>query len=185
MKLNVMKRTAGKKGEVNAMRREGNVPGVLYGAGIEVQVIGLKGSELQAAMRGVKTGTLATTLFELVVDGKTRKAIVKDIQYHPVTYAILHIDFLILDDKTPVQLNVPIQLVGQNDCAGVKLGGMLRQVIRALRVECLPKDIPQEFTLNVGALNIAESLRLSDIAIPKGVKPLARMNEVAAAVGKR
>jgi len=183
-KLNVFQRNDLKKGATNKIRREGNVPGVVYGRGQSNEMIYVNGDELKAILRNLKSGLLATTLFELHEGKKTFRAIVKDIHYHAVSYAIQHIDFLAVDDAKPVNVNVPIQIVGAADCAGVKLGGFVRQVIRSLEVNCLAKDIPTEFTLDVRDLNISESKRLSDIAMPASVRPNGRMNEVAVVIAK-
>lgn len=186
MKLSVFKRTTGKKSEIKKIRREGNIPGILYGQKQEVENIYIKGDELQAIFRGLKAGLLPTTIFELSDGHKAVRAIVKDIHYHPTSYAVQHIDFVILEANTPVNVNVPIQILGLAECPGIKLGGFLRQVIRTLKVNCLPKDIPQEFTLDIRDLQIAQSKRLGDITIPDSVRPLAKsMNEVAVVIAKR
>jgi len=185
MKLSVHKRTTGKKGETNKLRREGKVPAILYGHNEPGTPIYINGEEIQALLRNMKQGLLATTIFELHDGQKHHKAIIKDIQYHVATYAVEHIDFAILSDKVPVTVKVPIQIQGAADCVGVKLGGFLRQVIRTLKVSCLPKDIPQEFTVDVRNLNITQSVRLSEIAVPSSVRPLGRMNEVAVIIGKK
>lgn len=185
MKLAVQKRTTKTKGEINQLRREGNIPGILYGhqeAGAPIQV---KGDEIRALLRQMKPGLLATTVFELHDGHKTVKAIVKDVQYHVATYDVMHIDFAQLREEQPVTVNVPIQMIGVADCAGVKLGGFLRQVIRTLKVSCLPKHIPSEFTLNVADLNLGQSRTLADIGMPAHVRPRAKMNEVAVLVAKK
>ena len=184
MKLTIHPRKNLKKGETNRIRREGNIPGVLYGKGQENETITLKGSEIQAVLRNLKSGQLATTVFELSGEGKPRKAIVKDIHYHPANYAVEHIDLSILRDDQLVTVNIPIRILGVDECVGIKLGGFLRQVIRTIQVSCLPKDIPQEFTLDIRALDINECKRLSDLEIPKSVRPLAVLNEVAVVVAK-
>jgi len=186
MKLSVFPRNFGKKSEINKIRREGNVPAVFYGRDQSIKSVFIKGDEFHAILRALKPGLLATTVFELH-DGnkKVVKALVKEIQYHPVNYSVLHIDFLMIDEKVPVAVNVPIQITGVAECAGVKLGGFMRQVIRALKVKCLPKDLPQEFSLDVTQLGIAQSMRLSDISIPDRVKPLGKMNEVAVVIAKK
>lgn len=185
MKLTLQKRTNATKGETNRLRREGHIPAVLYDSKGEASTVSLQKDELQAILRTLKPGLLSTTVFHLNVDGKQFKGIIKDVQYHVATYDIQHIDFLQLSDHQPVTVNVPIQLVGVADCAGVKLGGFLRQVIRELKVECLPKDIPQTFTVDVRDLGLAQSKRLSDIAMPANVKACAMMSEVAVLVGKK
>lgn len=185
MKLELKKRTTGKKGENNKIRREGDIPAILYNSKGDAHPVVVKGDELKAHLRSIKSGLLSTTVFELALDGKKIKAIVKDVQYHVASYDIEHIDFLQLSDSEKVTVNVPVQLIGAADCAGVKLGGFLRQVIRSMKVTCLPKDIPQEFSIDVREMNIAQSKTLADVAIPANVKPCARMNEVAVVVGKK
>jgi large subunit ribosomal protein L25 len=98
---------------------------------------------------------------------------------------VSHIDFEELFDDVPVSVKVPINCIGVADCAGIKLGGFLRQVIRHVRVECLPKHIPAEFQVDVRELGIKQSRKLADIKIPQGVKPLAKMDEVVVVVSKR
>jgi large subunit ribosomal protein L25 len=131
------------------------------------------------------SGTLSTTVFELEDGQKTHKAVIKEIQYHPVSYAVLHIDFAILSDKAPITLNVPIELAGTADCVGVKLGGFIRQTIRTIKVTCLPKYIPEKFVLDVRDLNIAQSKKLSDVVMSEHIRPKAKMDEVAVVVGKK
>jgi large subunit ribosomal protein L25 len=185
MKLAVFSRTSGKKGEINRIRREGGIPAVSYGPDQSIKTLFIKNDEFQAILRNLDSGLLATTVFELYDGRDSVRAIVKEVQYHPVSYAPIHIDFLMVDDKTPLEVNVPIQMTGAAECAGVKLGGFMRQVIRSLKVSCFLKDLPKEFTLDVTALGVADSLRLSDIALPSRVKPLAKMNEVAVVIAKK
>lgn len=184
MKLTVSTRTVATKAVIKAIRREKNIPAVIYGLGQSVQNIVVKGDEFHAVLRNLPQGRLATTVFELHHDGKKHKALVKDIQYNVASYDIEHIDFMLLSNDKPVTVNVPIQLTGAAECAGVKLGGTLRQVIRTLKVTCLPKDIPSEFQIDVRELEIMQSKRLTDIAIPENVRPMAQMTEVAVVVAK-
>jgi large subunit ribosomal protein L25 len=185
MKLAIHKRAAGKKGANNALRREGNIPGILYGFKQDGAPIHIRADEFQAILRKLKPGLLATTVFELHDGVKTHKALVKDIQYHVASYDVLHIDFSELVDGRPITVNVPVQVVGVSECTGVKLGGFIRQVIRALKVSCDPKHIPQEFAVDVKDLGIGQAKRLSDLTIPSNVKPLAKMEEVVVLVGKK
>ena len=185
MKLTLTKRPKSTKGALNQMRREGNIPAVFYGSQDgAAETVAVQGAEFQAALRKMRQGLLATQVFELDFDGKKSKAIIKDVQYNHATYAIEHIDFLELEDGRPVTVNVPIQILGGAECPGVKLGGTLRQVIRSLKVACLPKHIPQEFSLDVRDLNLAQAKRLSDLTIPEHVQPKATMSEVAVVIAK-
>jgi large subunit ribosomal protein L25 len=185
MKLKAELRTSTKKSETKAIRREGKIPAILYSVGKANQQLILDAAEFGAILRNMKHGQLPTTTFELMVDGKETKAIIKDIQYQLTTYQVSHIDFEELLENVPINIKVPIQCLGVADCVGIKLGGFLRQVIRHVKVECLPKHIPAEFVVDVKDLGIRQSKRLADIVMPKGVKPLAKMDEVVVVISKR
>lgn len=186
MKLQFFERTARKKSERNKIRREGNIPAVIYAKGQALDVIAVDGREFGSLLREVVPGRLPTMVFTLTdKNGKHRKAIIKDIQYEPTTYNVQHLDFEELYEDVPVNVKIPIEFTGVVDCAGVKLGGMLRQVIRNIRVRCLPKDIPTVFELDVKSLGINESRRLADLEIPNNVRPLADLKQVAVIVAKR
>lgn len=186
MKLNVLKRTAERKSEAKKLRRDGVIPAVIYLRGKEAATVALKSSDWISSMRQVQPGRLSTQVFYLVdEDKKERRAILKEIQYHPTTYDVMHLDFEELNDNVPVNVKVPIECTGVVDCIGIKLGGVIRQVIRYLKVRCLPKDIPSSFTLDVRNLGQRESRRLADLEIPSAIRPLADLNEVAVVIVKR
>jgi large subunit ribosomal protein L25 len=184
MKVTMTKRTAGSKSELNQIRREGDIPAVLYGLSRESQTVRVKGTEFQAHLRSIPQGRLSTQLFELSLDGQVVKALVKNIHYHPSTYVVEHLDFFIPAEGRPVTVKVPIELVGVADCIGVKLGGILRSVIRTLPVSCAPNDIPAAIQVDIRHLDLGGIKRLSDLPLPPNVRPLARMNEVAVVVAK-
>jgi large subunit ribosomal protein L25 len=185
MQLTVSDRLGDKKSGIKKVRREGNIPAVLYSAGQTPEKIIVNGQEFSTILRTIKPGHLPTTVFTLTKGKKTRKAILKDIQYQITSYTVSHLDFEELHEQTPVNVKVPISCIGAADCVGVKLGGFLRQVMRYIKVQCLPKQIPTEFLVEVQDLGIRQSKRLSDIQMPAGVKPLAALNEVVVVVAKR
>jgi len=186
MKLQTVKRAADKKSEVKKLRREGYIPAVLYVKDNNAETMAVNASEFSSFLRDVKPGHLPTTIFTLVDDkGKERRVVIKDIQYEITTYAVTHLDFeeLVADHK--INVKIPIECIGQVDCVGIKLGGVLRQVIRHVRVRCLPKDLPPYFELDVRELGLRQSKRLKDLQIPKTVRPLVDLNEVVAVIVKR
>jgi len=183
--LTALSRASTKKSDTKQIRREGKIPAILYSTGKPNIQLTVSGEEMGAILRQMKPGHLGTTVFHLKLDGKERRAIIKDIQYQLTTYQVSHIDFEELFEDVPVSVKVPIQCTGVADCVGVKLGGFLRQIIRHVRVECLPKHIPAHFFVDVQDLGIKQSKKLSDITIPQGVKPLAKMDEVVVVVSKR
>ncbi|MBA3957219.1 MAG: 50S ribosomal protein L25/general stress protein Ctc [Parachlamydiaceae bacterium] len=186
MKLQMSKRSAARKSESKAIRRAGNIPAILYTQGKPGETVAVPNGEFQSLLRQVQPGRLSTTVFTLIDEnGKERRAIIKEIQYEPTTYKVSHLDFEELHKDVKINLNIPIECTGVAECAGIKLGGVLRQVIRSLRVRCLPKDMPAVFELDIRNMANRESKRLSDLAIPKEVSPLANMNEVAVVIVKR
>lgn len=185
MKLKVFPRKGKNKSEINKIRREQNIPAIIYHRTKEAETITVHGNDFSGLLRNVQSGRLPTTIFELVDEkGKVRRALVKEIQYNPTNYDVRHLDFEELIDDVKINVNVPIECVGVVDCVGVKLGGTLRQVIRNLRVRCLPKDLPSCFNVDVKNMNVFEVKRLSDLEIPQTVRPLGDLNEVAVVVAK-
>ncbi len=185
MELTVAARTAGKKSEAKKIRREGNIPAVLYSKGEKGKEVIVDGNAFKKGLNKIKKGTLSSKVFTLTVDGKKVKAIIKDIQYAVTTYNILHIDFEELHKDAPVTLNIPLTFTNAIECAGVKLGGVLRQVIRHVKVRCSPNDIPDQFSIDVRDLVVGQSVRLNKLKIPKGVTPVIDLKEVAVLVAKK
>ena len=185
MKLTAEKRKTGTKGEANRIRCEGGIPAIIYSMGQVGTPIHVRKDEIEEILRKIEKGHLATTIFELKTGTESKKAIIKDVQYHFATYDIEHIDFLETKEDQKVIVNVPIKIEGVADCEGVKIGGFLRQVIRSMKVSCLPKDIPEHFVIDVRKLLIGQSRTLGDLDIPKGVRPVAKLQEVAVIVSKK
>jgi large subunit ribosomal protein L25 len=185
MKVQVTKRSATKKSEINVIRREGNIPAVLYQKDKEGEALSLDGNEFNTLLRKITPGRLSTTIFELVEgQSKPRRVLLKEIQYDPTNYKIIHLDLEELVDNTPISVKVPIECVGVMDCVGIKLGGNLRQVVRTVRVRCLPKDLPSFFQVDVRAMAVGDTKRLKDLGIPDSVRTLSNLNEVAVVISK-
>jgi|SRR5580700_794590 large subunit ribosomal protein L25 len=185
MKLAVKQRVSEKKKDIKEIRREGNIPAILYSSKAEPVKLVVSGIEFDAVLRKMKPGQLPTSIFILVDSTGERRAIIKDIQYHLTTYHVSHIDFEELVENIPVCVKVPINCTGVVDCIGGKLGGFLRQVVRHVKVECLPENIPSEFLVDVKDLGIRQSKRLKDLVMPSGVRPLAHLEEVIVVVAKK
>ncbi len=185
MKLAVKNRVGEKKKDIKEIRREGNIPAIIYSSKSQPEKLIVTGAEFNAILRQMKPGQLPTTIFVLSDGKKERSAIIKDIQYHLTTYIVSHIDFEELVDNVPVSVKVPVNCTGIADCVGIKLGGFLRQVVRHVKVECLPKNIPAEFLVDVKDLGIRQSKRLKDLVMPTGVRPLAKPEEVVVVIAKR
>lgn len=185
MKLTITKRANVRKSDTLNVRREGNVPAILYSSNDQPVDVVIQGAELQAMLRQMKQGRLSTTVLELSMEGVAIKALVKDIQYHPTTYHVIHMDLQKLNDKDKVRVKVPIEFTGIADCPGIKLGGFLRPVIRYVNVECLPTQIPASFELSVAGLGMKQSKRIKDLSLPNGVRSITKVDEVAVVIAKR
>ncbi len=153
------KRVKTTKGDLNQLRKAGNVPGVLYSKEIE-QPINFVTSEL--ALRPV-VYTKEMHLINLKIDDKEYKCILKDTQFDPVTDRLIHVDLQAIKTGEKIQVQVPIKLEGLS--IGVRNGGRLQQHLHRLEIECLPKDIPDIIPLDISNLNISESLHVKDLSL--------------------
>jgi large subunit ribosomal protein L25 len=185
MKFQVTRREAGNKAETNKIRREGNIPAVIYSKGQKGEEVVIDGIAFKKLLNTIEPGTLASKKLTLHLDGKDITVIVKDIQYHPTTYNVLHLDFVELHANNPVTLNIPLKTMGAVDCAGVKLGGTLRQILRYVKVKCLPGNIPAKFDIDVRNLGMGQSMRISSIDLPSDVELCCKPEEIAVVVTRR
>lgn len=186
MKLNYRQRNAERKSETKRLRSTGAIPSIIYSRGNESTNIAVEASDFTALVRHVKPGHLSAQVFSLVAeDGSLKRALLKGIQYEPTTYQVIHLDFEELVKDHKVNVKVPIEWVGAADCVGVKLGFVLRAVIRSMPVSCLPEHIPESFQLDVRSMGARDVKRLKDLEIPETVRPLKDLNEVIVVMAKR
>ncbi len=149
--------------QAKKFRRNGEVPGIFYYHGKESIPFTVSGKALQSTL--VTEATLLDVHFS---NGDNRKCIVRDIQYHPINHAIIHIDFMGIKLDEKITVSVPVHLTGIS--TGVKNdGGILQQVLREIEIECLPGDIPESIDLDITALAIGDALTVSDIQTDKSV----------------
>ena len=145
------------------LRREGYVPGVVYG--------GKDGdcTSFKVNWRDLRQVLAGSALIDLKVGGKTRPVIVKDQQQHPVRDELLHIDLLEVRLDEKIQTQVSVHLEGAEEAPGIKEGGVLEHVTHQLNIEALPTDIPEAIHVDVSGLEIAATMHLSEISAPSGV----------------
>lgn len=156
-----LRENLGKKSS-KATRREGLVPAVLYGAGDPVHFT-IKALDIRSIVY-----TPEFKLAELTVGGKTYKAIVKDYQFHPVTDALRHIDFLALQDGHPVKVQVPVVFEGSSP--GVRGGGKLQVAVRRIKIKTTPENLVDKLVLNIDKLELGSAIRVRDIQANEGVE---------------
>ena len=162
-----------RKRDAKRLLRSGKIPGVLYGPKTQTvalefdqreftnRVAGLEGSHL------VRLKSSSTTLAEKV-------ALVKDMQYHPISGEVIHADLYEVDLTAKLAVRVPLHFIGK--AAGVVRGGILQPIVREIGVECLPLDIPEFFDVDVSDLDIGDSIHVEELAMPEGVTALFESN---------
>ena len=153
------------KGANRKLRAAGRIPGVIYGKKRDAQSVSLDPGALERLLRG--SGAGLNTLIDLSVGGRTDTVLVKELQRHPVKGAYLHVDFFQVDLTQRITVSVPLHFVGK--AHGVEFGGILDHPLRELEVECLPRAIPEFVEVDVSALEIGQSIHVSDLRLPEGV----------------
>jgi large subunit ribosomal protein L25 len=162
--LTVAPRTVEGSRSTRRLRREGLVPGVVYGGGGEPLAFQVDERELRLAL--AHGGAVMT----LALDGTPETPVVlKDQQRHPVTGATLHVDLLRVDLTQKIHATVVLELTGAEDAPGVRAGGVLEQVTRELNIEALPTAIPDSIVHDVSAAEIGDTIALSAVTAPEGV----------------
>jgi large subunit ribosomal protein L25 len=157
------------KGASRAVRREGKVPGVIYGDNKEPIAIALDHKELKLK---IYAGHFLTSVFNIAVDGAKHRVIPRDFQLDPVTDNPIHVDFLRLGEGATVRVRVPIHVKNADAAPGIKRGGTVNIVTHGILVRCPADAIPQGFDVDLTGLEINYSKHLSDIQIPANVKVL-------------
>ena len=172
-------REVGSKRTARRLRRNGKIPGVLYGPKTASLALELNKKEFSTRVAGLEGSHLVR-----LKSGSTaladKVALVKAMQYHPITGDVIHADLYEVDLTAKIQVHVPLHFVGK--AAGVVRGGILQPIVREIEVECLPMDIPEFFNVEVSALDIGDSVHIEDLAIPEGVTAIYESNLALVAV---
>ncbi len=166
--LKAVARDRAGKGAARAVRRQGQVPAVIYGGGEAAQPIAV---DFHQAKQLIFAGHFLTTVFEIEVDGRKTRAIPRDYQLDPVRDFPLHIDFLRLAEGGSIKVVVPVHVVGQDRSPGLKRGGTLNIVRHTVELDVPAEAIPGFLTADLTGFNIGDSLHISAIALPEGTKP--------------
>ena len=166
--LQVELRQTKSRGELNQLRLNGFVPGVLYGD-IETNInLSIKKNSLEKLL---KFGNFMSKVIDIKVDGKDFKVLPRDIEFDKVTNQPIHIDFQKLSAGTKVVVWIPVRFINENICPGLKIGGVLNIVRRKVELRCPADQIPSELTVDLSKSEIGESIRISNVTLPENVKP--------------
>ena len=152
-------RKADGKAALKALRKEGLVPCNLYGCGMENVLFTVNAKELSAL-----TNTPASYIVDLVLDNGTKQtAILHELQWHPVSDACLHVDFLAVNETKPICINVPIEITGH--AIGVQQGGKFFQPTRELRISALMANLPDKVTVDISSLGLDKKIKAGDVTV--------------------
>ena len=166
--LEVQGRDRAGKGAARATRREGMVPGVIYGDKKDPVMISVDPRYLIAEMS--KPG-FNTRIFEIAVNGTTHRTMAQDIQMDPVRDMPIHVDFRRIGANTVVTVEIPVHFLNEPDSPGIKRGGVLNVVRHAVEVTGKPDVLPQFLEADLTGLDIGDSIHISAISLPEGVAP--------------
>jgi large subunit ribosomal protein L25 len=162
-------RAASGKGAARAVRRTGNVPGVVYGGDeAAADTIQIDANDLFIL---IKRGRFLATVFDIDVGGRVLKAIPRDVQLDPVKDFPLHVDFQRIGSDNRLRVGVPVRFINEALSPGLKRGGVLNVVRHEIEVWCPADKIPDHFEVDLTGLAIGRSVHISSVALPEGVKP--------------
>jgi large subunit ribosomal protein L25 len=161
------------KGAARAVRREGRVPGVIYGGSEPPLTISLDDAELR---QRIFAGRFLTSIYDVEVDGKKHRVIPRDFQLDPVRDLPVHVDFMRLTEGATIRVSIPIHVINSDQSPGIKRGGAVNIVTHTLDVRCPADAIPDAFNVDVSGLEINHSRHLSDLTLPPNVRPLVQGN---------
>lgn len=147
------------KRDAKELRYEGKVPAVLYGGDNQIH-FAVSAADLKGLVY-----TPDVHFVDIDVEGTKAQAVLQDIQFHPLTELILHVDFLRINESKPFVMEIPVKLTGTSP--GVKMGGKLIQKLRKLRVKAFPKDMPQYVEVGMEVLELGKSVRVGDLSFDK------------------
>ena len=157
------------KGASRRLRKTGMVPGIVYGAGKDPEMISVAHNVL---LQHLDNEAFYSHILTLNVDGKSQNVVLKDLHRHPAKPFILHMDLLRVSDTDKIKMHVPLHFLNETTAVGVNAGGNLSKEITDVEVQCLPKDLPEYIEVDLAGLDIGEAVHLSDISLPEGVELL-------------
>ena len=165
--LSAEPRTRAGKGAARATRRSGRVPAIVYGDKAEPALISLEPRELARAL--AKPGFFAT-LVDISVDGATHRTLARDVQYHPVSDAPLHVDFMRVGAGAQVTVTIPVVFINHERSPGLRRGGILNIVRHGIEMVCSVDNIPERVVVDLDGLDIGDSVHIGAVELPQGAR---------------
>jgi len=156
------------KGAARATRREGRVPAVIYGNKLDPVMISLDPIQLR---KELSSGSFFTRIYEVSAGDATERVLPRDVQFHPVSDAPLHVDFMRFSRKTKFDVEVVVVFENEEECPGLRRGGVLNVVRHSVELRCSPDNIPEQLSIDLAGLDIGDGVHISNVNLPEGVEP--------------
>ncbi len=174
IELNAEVRTEVGKGASRRLRRLADkVPGILYGAERDAELLMLDANALSKAMQ---QETFFSQVLSIKLGGEAQRAVLRDLQRHPATDRVLHVDFLRISEDKELHINVPLHFLNEETCVGVKMGGgRITHNMIEVEIAALPANLPEFIEVDMQDVDINDVIHLSDLTLPEGVQLVALM----------
>ena len=157
-------------GSSRRLRHAGLTPAIVYGGAAAPAAITLRHNEVLTA---IEHEAFFSHVLDLAIDGNVEQVVVRDMQRHPAKRVVMHLDFQRVSAQSKISMHIPLHFTHEGTAPGVKAGGVVSHHLIEVEVSCLPKDLPEYIEVDMGALQIGDSVHLSDIAMPAGVTLVA------------
>lgn len=154
-------------GAAKGIRRQGNVPAILYGGEKEPEMLVLNHNEV---IKRLEHEAVYSHVLDVKVDGRTEKAILKGVQRNPAKFQVMHLDFMRVSMSHAIRVHVPLHFINESTSVGGKKGGIATHSLVDVEVSCMPSALPEYIEVDMAKLDIGESLHLSDLVLPAGVE---------------
>lgn len=179
--INAQARTLQGSGASRRLRAAGKVPGIIYGGEAAPQAIEV---DHNALLLNLKKEAFHSSILTIAIDGKKQQVLLRDTQVHAYKPLVLHVDFQRVDATHELHVKVPLHFVNEEIAPGVKLnGGLVNHVMTELDVHCLASDLPAFIEIDLSALKVGDSIHLSQVKLPKGVKLVQHTTDDSVVVG--
>lgn len=169
IELDVTSRSGTGKGAARQARREGQVPGVVYGGNEDPVAINIHQPRL---LKLLKNGGFLSTLIKLSIDGKSQTVICRNVQRDVVRDLPIHADFLRLSENSRINLSIPVHFINEDECPGLRKGGVLTVVRNDVELRVRADAIPESIDIDLTGLEVNDVVRISDVTLPQGVRPV-------------
>lgn len=173
--LEIDRREPSSKNAVRRLRAAQRIPGIIYGAELDPAMISISNRDISKAMQ---SDSFFSQIIDLKLGSKSQQVVIRDLQRHPATNRILHIDFLRIREDREIQVSIPIRFLNEDRCEGVRLGGgIVSHHLIEVEVNCLPRHLPEFIEIDVENLQLNQSVHMSDLTLPENVELVALMQD--------